>query len=532
MALVSLPYLIFVSATVLLYFLAPKKVQWVVLLIASYVYFWLNSKRLVLVLFASTLATFLAGLRIESINRKGKQTLKESTGLSREEKKALKEATKKRSKVILTVGVVFDLSILLFLKYFNFFASNVKTVVSLTGKEIEVPVLHLLLPLGISYYTLQAIAYLFDIYRNKCSADHHLPRFMLFMSYFPQIIQGPIPRYRQLANQLYEGHSFDYKRFCFGAQLMLWGWMKKLIIADRIAIAANEIFDNSAEYSGALAFFGAVCYGFQVYTDFSGGVDIVRGVSQMLGIELEQNFRQPYFAKSIEEFWRRWHITLGAWMRDYVFYPLSLSPTFGNLSKKSRKLLGNSVGKKLPSFLAMYIVYFLVGFWHGSSWKYFVFGFWNGNFIVISILLSDVYEKLHQKLHIDPESFSWRLFQMLRTFVICSFGRFFSRAARLQVAWSMFRSVFHHWWDISFLVDGSLLDLGLDTANWVLLLIAIGVVFLVDYIHERDVHIREAIAGQGIVFRWIVYIAAVLCVLIFGIYGPMYEASSFIYGQF
>lgn len=531
MAFVSMSFILFVAATVLVYFVVPKRFQWCVLLIASYIYFWINSHWLVLILFAATAATFFTGQVIYAVNCAGKAYLKNNAGtMSAQERKAYKEKIKKKSKQVLQAGIVVVLGILLILKYFNFFAGNANSLLRYAG--IEIPSASFMLPLGISFYTLQAIAYMVDIYRGKYEPDAHFGKFMLFMSYFPQIVQGPIARHNQLAYQLYAEHKFDYQRVLFGAQLILWGWMKKLIIADRIATPANQIFNNYTQYSGLMIFLGAAFYGLQVYADFSGGMDIARGISQIFGIELELNFKQPYFSRSIEDFWRRWHITLGGWMRDYIFYPLSLSKTFGSLSKKTRKVLGQFIGKRLPSFLAMFIVYFLVGFWHGANWTYIAYGIWNGVFIVAGILLAEVYDKARKICKIEAESYSWKVFQMLRTFSLISIGRIFSKASNLEASIGMLRQMTEKWYDISFLVDGSLIRLGLDHANWILLIISVVILLLVDGLHERGVHIREGIARQHIVFRWIIYYAAIFSVLIFGMYGPGYDSASFIYAQF
>ena len=530
MSMISFSFFFFIVQLFLFYFLVPVKFRWFVLLVFSYLFFWINSKWLLLVHAATTLITFGFAQWIASTNRKGKDWLQSSDALSREEKKAYKSALKKKTKHILILGIVLNLAALLFLKYYNFFAETVNPLLRHLG--VTIPGLSLLLPIGISYYTLQAIAYMTDVYRGKIEPAGNVLHFMLFMSYFPQLIQGPIPRYEQLAGQLLEGHRFDYHRFTYGLQLILWGLIKKMIIADRLALPVNEIFDNFSSYSGLPVLFGAMLFTLQVYTDFSGGIDVVRGISQSLGIDLEVNFRQPFFSRSIEEFWRRWHITLGAWMRDYVFYPLSLSKTFGNLSKKARKAFGNSFGKKLPAFLAMFIVYFLVGFWHGSSWKYVAYGVWNGVFIMSGIMLGDWYNKARTLCGIEESSISWRVFQMIRTFLISSVGRIFSRAGRLKTAWAMILSIFHNTRDFSFVFDGSLLKYGLDTANWILLFIAILLLFMVDYIHERDISIRDVIAEQHLIFRWVIYLSAICAVLIFGIYGPGYVTSDFIYGQF
>ncbi|MBQ6523642.1 MAG: MBOAT family protein, partial [Atopobiaceae bacterium] len=221
-------------------------------------------------------------------------------------KREKKQATKRASRRVLTLGILVDLAPLLIMKYSGFFATSVNAVIARLGSGTRLPALNLLLPLGISFYTLQAIAYLVDIYRGKVQADRNPAKFMLFMSFFPQIVQGPIPRHSQLAHQLYEGHDFDYDRLCKGVQLMVWGLFKKLVVGERIAIAVDYLFANYQSYTGLIVFMGVAMYGIQVYADFSGGMDIVRGVSQMLGIELELNFNQPYFSSSVEEFWRRW----------------------------------------------------------------------------------------------------------------------------------------------------------------------------------------------------------------------------------
>ena len=219
-------------------------------------------------------------------------------------------------------------------------------------------------------------------------------------------------------------------------------------------------------------------------------------------------------------------------MRDYVFYPLSLSKPFGTLSKKSRKILGQFIGKKLPTFLAMFIVYLLVGIWHGPEWRYIAYGIWNGIIIVTSILLENSYRKWIAFFRIKEESFCWRVFKMFRTFILCTIGRFFSRAGGFKAAAAMFVSVFHGIRDLSWITNGSLIDLGLSNANWILLLLSIIVLFVVGIFHERGMHIRERIAQQNLVFRWMIYIFAIGAVVVFGVWGPGYDSAAFIYEQF
>lgn len=532
MAFVSKAFICFVFMISFFYFCVKKKYRWIVLLVGSYLFYWINSRSLVAILFLMTAVTFGVGKIIDTRNQKCAVYLTDHGELSPNERKSYKQKMKKTNKSILILGVLIDLCILLFLKYFNFFSENVNAIFGWLKLPVEVPALNLLIPIGLSFYTLQAIAYMTDIYRGKYRADSNFAQFMLFMSYFPQIVQGPIARHDQLAEQLYEGHNFDYKRCTFGLQLVLWGFMKKLIIADRLAIPVNAIFDHYENYSGLLVLLAAVGYSLQVYADFSGGMDIARGVSQILGIELQLNFKQPYFARSIEEFWRRWHITLGAWMKDYVFYPLSLSKFSGNIGKKTRKIFGSNIGKKIPSFIAMFIVYFLVGFWHGPEWKYMVYGIWNGIFIMSGILLEEAYSNTRKRLRINEEKFAWKFFQMLRTFILCAIGRFFSRANNLPAAFFMITASFKGIYNIAFLLDQTLIELGLSTADWILLCIMLLILLGVDLAHEKGIYIRQVISEQAIVFRWLIYYAAIFAIIIFGMYGPGYDSAAFIYQQF
>lgn len=533
MTFVSLTFFLFIAALTLVYFLVPKRFQWVVLLVGSYAFYWSNSAWLLLALFGSTMVTYLIGLWIQSVSDKNQAYIKaRGAGMTREEKKLRKEKTRKTNRRILLLGILVDLGALLYLKYYNFFADNINAVLARLGGGQPLPALSLLLPLGISFYTLQAISYMVDVYRGKTKADRNPAKFMLFMSFFPQIVQGPIPRHNKLAHQLYEGHGFDYTRLCHGLQLGLWGLFKKLVISERLAIPVNYLFENYAAYSGPILLFAGMLYGLQVYTDFSGGMDIGRGVAQILGIELELNFEQPYFSTSVEGFWRRWHITMGNWMKDYIFYPLSMSKAFTGLGRKCRKLMGQYVGNRIPPFIAMFIVYVTVGFWHGPSWNFIAYGIWNGLFIMTGILLDDVYARVRRLLGMKEQSETYRLFCIVRTFVIISFGRFFSRSVSLTNALDMFKRTFMNWKNITFLTNGTLLTTGLNTANWFVLCAFLLMLLWVDIRHERQISLREAIDRQPLLFRWGIYVGVVVLILIFGYYGPSYNAADFIYQNF
>lgn len=528
MAFVSLRFILFMLAVMILYFIFPKKYRWFSLLVSSYVFFYLSSGYLLLILFGTTVFTYVCGLAMHLIDKSSAGLIKKKS-LTGDAKKKEKKRAKAGKKAVMIVGTLSVLALLIYLKYFNFLAQTINTIAK--GDLIELRT-DILLPIGISFYTLQAMSYLIDIQRGKIEADKNPLKFMLFMSFFPQIVQGPIARYDHLAHQLYEGHPFDYKRVTFGIQLILWGWFKKCVIADRVAIPANMIFDNHQNYTGIIAFLGAVLYGLQVYADFSGGMDIARGFSQILGIDLALNFKQPYFATSIEDFWRRWHITLGAWMRDYVFYPMSLSKPFGFLSKIFRKIFGQFVGKRIPAFISMFFVYFLVGIWHGPDLKYIAYGIWNGIFIMAGILFVDLYAGMRKLFRIDEKTISWRCFQIVRTFFIISLGRFFSRADSFETALQMLSNMCIKPGDLSVITDGSLLKLGLNNASIFVLLVSLGILFAVDVMHEKGIEIRESIAKQHLIFRWIIYYGAIIAILIFGIWGPGAGSALFIYEQF
>lgn len=434
---------------------------------------------------------------------------------------------------ILILGIILNLGILIVFKYTNFFIENINTF---TTNDIEY--INLWVPLGLSFYTFQSIGYLIDIYRGKYKADRNLFKFALFVSYFPQIIQGPIGRYDQLSKQLYKRHCFDYQRIKFGIQRMLWGYFKKMVIADRVAIFVDEVFTSFdpakpdlPEYVGITVFLSALFYGIQIYADFSGGMDIVLGVSQIFGVELAENFKHPFMAKSVAEFWQRWHITLGAWMRDYLFYPLALSKPFANMAKRIRKICGNYIAKILPTCLASFIVFVLIGIWHGADWKYIIYGTYQAIFVSTATLLEPFYKKCRNFFKINVQCRKWKIFQTIRTIFLITIGRFFSRADSANIAFDMLRATikkFNPW----ILFDESLYKMGLTPPNFRLMLITIILLFLVDSIQESGICIRIEIAKLSIAERWILYFLGIFSIIIFGIYGLGYDSANFIYQGF
>lgn len=531
MSFVSATFIVFLLIVCIVYFMVPKRMQWVVLLIGSYVFYLFSGIKLSIFLILTTITTFYTGKYIGKLNQITADYITQNKKtLSRDEKKQYKYLQTKKKKRVLLGAVIINLGILAVLKYSNFGIVNINL---LLGKftDNELPRLNWLIPLGISFYTLQSLSYIIDVYREKYKPDTNIAKYALFVSYFPQIIQGPIGRHDDLAHQFFESHKFEYKRFTMGAQLILWGFIKKLVIADRISVLVSQVFDNYTEYSGIVLFIAAAGYGFQTYADFSGGMDMARGISQIFGIELSLNFKRPYFATSVENFWRRWHITLGSWMREYIFYPLSLSKAFSKLGKKTRKIFGNYIGKKVPIFVSMFVVFLLVGLWHGAEWKYIAYGVWNGIIIVSSILLESTYKKMAEKLRINTQCMGWKIIQMLRTFILCSLGRFFSRGGSFMAALTMMKRTFTQV-DFSVVKDGTLLNLGLTKMDYCIVFVMIILLFVIGVAQEKDIKIRELISQKNIMIRWSIYFAAILVLLIWGMYGSGYSANEFIYQQF
>ena len=536
----SLNFILFVALTVLVYFLFPfKKQKWTVLLVASYVFYLFAGYKYVAFILFTTVSTYLFALWINSIGVKSKETLKlNKQTWDKDEKKKFKNSIKHKKRLVMALVLVVNFGILAFLKYYNFFAGSLNDVMGMFGIGFSAPTLKLFLPLGISFYTFQSMGYIVDVYREKVAPEKNIAKLALFVSFFPQIIQGPISFYDQLAHQLYEPHKFDFTRFKYGMELILWGFFKKLIIADRAVVAINTVTADYAAYNGTTLTFTILLYALQLYADFSGGIDISRGVAQIFGIDMVDNFKRPYFAKSINDYWRRWHITLGAWLKNYLFFPLAMSNLFINASKKMKGTkfgstkAGGHIAKVLPTSIASLIVFLVVGIWHGANWKYVAFGIWNGGIIMISILLKPVFDWVLAKLRINAQSFAYGVFQMLRTFLVVLVGYVFDVAPNFAQAMNTFKLAFV---DQNFSVGWSQIsELGLDKFDYAIIIFAIIVVFAASVIQERysSTTIREMLDKKSFALRGLVIFAGLMLVLVFGIYGPGYDPAAFVYMQF
>lgn len=530
MTINSLNFIIFVAIACLLYFVVPKKIKWVVLLIANYVFYWLCSKELIVYMLITTISIYLLALWMGKIDSKTKELCKKEQ--DRAVKKQLKHKAKTKKKWIVFLAVLINFGILISLKYCNFIFKNLNLLFDMIKIPIEIPFKQIILPLGISYYTLQAISYVIDVYREKYLPDKNFGRVALFVSFFPQMVEGPIGRYDDLAHQLYEPHKFSYENAKFGIQLMLWGYFKKMVIADRAALYVNEVFAHYQSYIGIPLFFAAALYTLQIYAEFSGCIDIVRGTAQILGINMAENFKRPFFSKSVQEFWRRWHITLGAWFKDYIFYPISLSSLTVKITNISKKIFKTSyITKLVPAIFAMFFVWFGNGIWHGASYKYIFYGLYYYIIMVFGMIFKPLGEKILKLLKINKETFSYKLWQTIRTTTFVIFGMLIFRSNNLQTAWNIFKNIFTTT-NIDLLFNGKMFNIGFTYADFNILVICTIIMIGISILQEKGYNIREKISKQNLPFRWMLYYLIIFAIIIFGIYGPGYVASDFIYGQF
>lgn len=531
MVINSIEFLIFVFITVLIYRVCPKRIKWIILLLASGIFYITNSLYLIFSLLITSLIIYLTALKITTIQKNTKIEVKKITDKSK--KNELKNKAKKKQKKVLALGIIINLLILIIFKYTGYINENINFILNKCNIKYNLPIFRFMLPLGISYYTLQAISYIVDVYRGKIEADRNFGKVLLFLLYFPQLIQGPIGRYDKLANQLYEPHKITYKNIVYGTQLMLWGYFKKMVIADRAAIYANEVFNNYTQYSGLAIIIAIIMYVIQIYTEFSGGIDIIRGVSQIFGITLEENFERPFFSKSIDEFWRRWNITLGAWLKEYVFYPVSLSKISMNITKKSKEFFkGNYLSKIVPIAFSLLAVWLCNGIWHGAGIKYIVYGLYYYTIMMLGKIFEPVGEFVLKIFKVNTKVFSYKLFQIIRTNVLVGIGMTLFRATSIKQAIIILKSVLKIN-RIDMIFSGEILKLGvLHTGDILIILFSIILLIIVGIFKERGIKLRHTFNSQNLLFRWGVLYSLIFIIVIFGIYGPGYDVSSFIYGQF
>ena len=478
MSYTSWTYFVLVLFIFILYYAVPKRAQWTVLLAGSTLFYYLAAgrDRKVCLVFVLTLAiSYLGGLILE----------------------------KNRSRILRAVFLITSIGPLLLVK------GNVFIGRYLPGGGLKT----LIVPLGLSFYSLQIYSYLFDVYEERVEPQRNFFKYFLFVSYFPHIMQGPIPRYKDLKEQLFSGHSFDADRAVRGLQLVVWGFFLKYMIAEKAAVFVNAVFNRYEMYQGVFALIAGILYSIQLYADFLACVCMCRGLSEALGIELAENFKQPYLSRSIQEFWRKWHMSLSSWLRDYVYIPL-----------------GGSRKGKMKKYVNLILTFLVSGAWHGNGYRFVLWGLLHAVYQILGDVLRPVNKRIKRLIGIRPDSVLEIYIDRGVTFFLVMLGWIVFRANSIKASLIMIRSIFtvHNWW---VLFDDSLLSLGLDWRNFVILLLSIHIMFKAEATQQRTV-IRDRIMRQPLIFRWILYLAAIAVIIIFGTYGFGYNASDFIYKGF
>lgn len=469
MTYTSFAFYIMLTIALVIYYIFPKQYRWLVLLASNFCFIWLATKSLSkLALFLITIAaSFIAGLILE----------------------------KNKNKLTLAAGIIIS-----GLPFFAYRGWDLVGGDSLLGRSPS-----WIITLGLAFYTMQIIAYLVDIYRGQILAQRNFLKYALFISFFPQILQGPIPRYSQLQDQLLEGHDFDDERLMRGIQLIIWGFFLKFMIADKAGIVVDTVFGNSEIYKGVYIWVAAILYSLQLYADFLACTTLSQGIASLFGISLADNFKRPYFSDSIKDFWRRWHISLSTWLKDYIYIPLG----------------GNRKGVKRKYF-NLIITFAVSGAWHGQGLKYVFWGLMHAFYQIIE----DLWPALTKKLE-GPA----RVVRVLINFLFVTLAWIIFRADGIKTGIKMIIRMFTSFNPWVFF-DGSLFNLGLVQREWELLIASLLVLFFVSKKQEEGLVLRENFARYNFVFKWIIYIAAIVIIWVFGTYGYGYDAADFIYGGF
>ena len=525
MSFVSFGFIAFLAALMLLYYLVPKRFQWMLLLAFSIFFYCFAGWTSLIFMAVTILTTYFAGAVIGRMAEARDSYIKEQgAAMDREAKKAYKAKVKKRTYLILSLCLIVNLGMLAVIKYTDFGISIVNGIF-----RTNIGYLRFILPMGISFYIFQSMGYIIDVYRGKYAPEKNFAKFALFVSFFPQLLQGPISRFDELSQSLYGPHDFDYQNFAKGTWRVVWGFFKKVVVADRLVTAVVELAGNTKDYKGVYVVALVLFYAIQLYADFTGGIDITIGVAQMLGIKVAENFDRPFFSLNVTEYWRRWHITMGTWFKDYIFYPLSVSPKMLKISKWSREKLGQAIGKRVPVYLSTIIVWFATGLWHGAAWNFIVWGLLNCLVIIVSQELSPLYQRFHKKFRFSNTK-GYNVFQMFRTFWLMGFIRVLDVYRDVPGTFRKVGTIFTtaNWGD---LFNGSFLELGLGWQDFAVVLAGCAAMLTVSILQNKG-QVRDRLMARPPVVRYALLIAAVCLIMVFGAYGIGYDSGAFIYTQF
>lgn len=519
---------VFLPVFLLAYSIVPDRWKKNVLITASCLFYCLVSGKLIVYLLLTAALMHWFGIWLDRLQTQMKARLSLA---EKEERKAIKNNFAAKKRAVVTLAAVLQLGTLLTLKYTGFFLTNINTLLSALHSTAQFDIPSFLIPVGLSFFSLQAVSYLLDVYRGVIPADDNLPRLLLFLGFFPQIVEGPICRYGQTAEALWNAGSIRYENLTHGLTRIVWGVMKKIVVADRLDPLVKNVFTDYESFDGGVIALSAVLYTVQLYMDFSGAMDVVIGTAQIIGIALPENFKRPFFSKTISEFWTRWHITLGAWFRDYVFYPVTTASPMKKLTTRARKKLGNHYGPLLAGGIALFCVWLGNGVWHGVGWHFIFFGLYHFALIYTGNLLSPLTKRAGTLLHVDPERCVFRWLRILRTAVLVVIGELFFRAHGLWAGLAMFKAIFTRF---SFpALNAELLSkLGVDGQDLVIVGVAVGVVFAVSLLQEKGVKVCEALYQKPTVIRWGTLYALLLFIIIFGAYGNGYTSVDPLYAQY
>ncbi len=529
MLFTSYSFIAFLALMFLAYFITPKKVQWVTLLVGSYVFYAFAGRYCLVFIALTTVSVYIVSRLLGArIDKENKYVEKNREVLSKEERKAYRAKEKKKRLAVLSVGLVLNFGVLAVLKYTAFAVHNVNSVIGLFGgTELTIP--ELVLPMGISFYIFSSCGYLIDVYRAKVIPERNIAKLALFISFFPQLVQGPISRFGDLGAQLTAPHSFSSKTFTFGLWRILWGYFKKLVIADRVLVAMNTLLDAPEEYTGVYVLALVLLYSVQIYADFTGGIDITIGIAEAMGIKLTENFDRPFASRSTKEYWRRWHITMGSWFRDYIFLPLSVTRPMLSLNKGLAKRTSRTFASKTVAYIASAVTWLATGIWHGAGWNFIVWGLLNFLIIAVSETLEPIYEKFHKRFPRLTGSSAYGCFCAVRTFLLMGVVR--SLDCYRDVGLTL-----RHWGSMLTMkglgefFSGGALSLGLDVFDLCVLGVAILTVFFVSRVGAKT-SVREWLYERPIRAAVLMGTLFVVTVML-GAYGVGYDASQFIYNQF
>lgn len=480
----SIDFVIFFPIVFILYWIFSKnlKARNIFLLISSYFFYAWWDWRFLSLIIISSLVDFYVGKKL-----------------------GIEENDKKR-KYLLYLSLLVNLGFLLYFKYFNFFIDSFNNAFTLFGKELELSTLNIILPVGISFYTFQTLSYSIDIYKRQLKPTKNIIPFFTFVAFFPQLVAGPIERASHLLPQFDRVYKFDYQRVKSGMQLMLWGFFKKMVIADRLALLVNEVYNNTGEYSGVDFLIATLFFTIQIYCDFSGYSDIAIGLSRTMGFDLMKNFDSPYFSKSITEFWRRWHISLSTWFRDYIYIPL-----------------GGSKKGRFRTYFNLFAVFLISGLWHGAATTFIIWGAIHGLIIVFEKATYRFRMSVYSIIGLQKDIFSNRLIFGLITFSIVSFAWIFFRANSFSDALIVVDNIF------SMSKGSGIENLGVSSFNVYFSIFLIFILISIEFI-DKHIVIRTFLNKQNLLFRWALYSVVILLILLYGVYGK--DSPEFIYFKF